>query len=80
MMKSFNSCRVPLQARLSVQEGRMLGARLRALSSVVSVAVNNNFVTIWYRGPLPAMQIQNMVKSACKASGPSQEETMDMAD
>lgn len=80
MMKSFNSCRVPLQARLSVQEGRMLGARLRALSSVVSVAVNNNFVTIWYRGPLPAMQIQSMVKSACKASGPSQEEAMDMAD
>ena len=80
MMKSFNSCRVPLQARLSVQEGRMLGARLRAMSSVVSVAVNNNFVTIWYRGPLPAMQIQNMVKSACKASAPSQEETMDMAD
>ena len=79
-MKSFNSCRVPLQARLSVQEGRMLGARLRALSSVVSVAVNNNFVTIWYRGPLPVMQIQNMVKSACKASTPSQEETMDMAD
>ncbi len=80
MMKSFNSCRVPLQARLSVQEGRMLGARLRALSSVVSVAVNNNFVTIWYRGPLPATQIQTMVKSACKASSPSQEETMDMAD
>lgn len=80
MMKSFNSCRVPLQARLSVQEGRMLGARLRALSSVVSVAVNSNFVTIWYRGPLPAMQIQSMVKSACKASGPSQEEAMDMAD
>ena len=80
MMKSFNICRVPLQARLSVQEGRMLGARLRAMSSVVSVAVNNNFVTIWYRGPLPAMQIQNMVKSACKASCPSQEETMDMAD
>ena len=80
MMKSFNSCRVPLQARLSVQEGRMLGARLRALSSVVSVAVNNNFVTIWYRGPLPVMQIQSMVKTACKASGPSQEETMDMAD
>lgn len=80
MMKSFNSCRVPLQARLSVQESRMLGARLRALSSVVSVAVNNNFVTIWYRGPLPAMQIQTMVKSACKASGPSQEEAMDMAD
>ena len=80
MMKSFNSCRVPLQARLSVQEGRMLGARLRALSGVVSVAVNNNFVTIWYRGSLPAMQIQSMVKSACKASAPSQEETMDMAD
>lgn len=80
MMKSFNSCRVPLQARLSVQEGRMLGARLRALPAVVSVAVNNNFVTIWYCGPLPAMQIQSMVKSACKASGPSQEETMDMAD
>lgn len=80
MMKSFNSCRVPLQARLSVQEGRMLGARLRALPAVVSVAVNNNFVTIWYRGPLPAMQIQSMVKSACKASAPSQEETMDMAD
>lgn len=80
MMKSFNSCRVPLQARLSVQEGRMLGARLRALSSVVSVAVNNNFVTIWYRGPLPVMQIQSMVKSACKAGGSSQEETMDMAD
>lgn len=58
----------------------MLGARLRALSSVVSVAVNNNFVSIWYRGPLPAMQIQTMVKSACKASAPSQEETMDMAD
>ena len=80
MMKSFNSCRVPLQVRLSVQEGRMLGARLRALSSVVSVAVNNNFVTIWYRGPLPVMQIQSIVKTACKASGPSQEETMDMAD
>lgn len=80
MMKSFNSCRVPLQARLSVQEGRMLGARLRALPAVVSVAVNNNFVTIWYRGSLPAMQIQTMVKSACKASAPSQEETMDMAD
>ena len=79
-MKSFNSCRVPLQARLSVQEGRMLGARLRALPAVVSVAVNNNFVTIWYRGPLPAGQIQSMVKSACKASTPSQEETMDMAD
>ena len=62
MMKSFNSCRVPLQARLSVQEGRMLGARLRTMSSVVSVAVNNNFVTIWYRGPLPATQIQTMVK------------------
>lgn len=80
MMKSFNSCRVPLQARLSVQEGRMLGARLRALSSVVSVAVNSNFVTIWYRGTLPVMQIQSMVKTACKASGPFQEETMDMAD
>lgn len=80
MMKSFNSCRVPLQARLSVQESRMLGARLRTMSSVVSVAVNNNFVTIWYRGSLPAMQIQTMVKSACKASGPSQEENMDMAD
>lgn len=80
MMKSFNSCRVPLQARLSVQEGRMLGARLRALPAVVSVAVNNNFVTIWYRGSLPAMQIQSMVKSACKASCSSQEETMDMAD
>ena len=58
----------------------MLGARLRALPAVVSVAVNNNFVTIWYRGSLPAMQIQSMVKSACKASAPSQEETMDMAD
>ena len=80
MMKSFNSCRVPLQARLSVQEGRMLGARLRALPSVVSVAVNNNFVTIWYRGSLPVGQIQSLVKSACKASAPSQEETMDMAD
>lgn len=80
MMRSFNSCRVPLQARLSVQEGRVLGARLRALPAVVSVAVNNNFVTIWYRGPLPAGQIQTMVKSACKASGPSQEEIMDMAD
>lgn len=79
-MRSFNSCRVPLQARLSVQEGRVLGARLRALPAVVSVAVNNNFVTIWYRGPLPAGQIQTMVKSACKASGPSQEEIMDMAD
>lgn len=80
MMKSFNSCRVPLQARLSVQEGRMLGARLRSLPSVVSVAVNNNFVTIWYRGSLPVGQIQSLVKSACKVSAPSQEETMDMAD
>ncbi len=80
MMKSFNSCRVPLQARLSVQEGRVLGARLRTLPAVVSVAVNNNFVTIWYRGPLPAGQIQTMVKSACKTSAPSMEESMDMAD
>lgn len=80
MMKSFNSCRVPLQVRLSVQEGRVLGARLRTLPAVVSVAVNNNFVTIWYRGPLPAGQIQTMVKSACKTSAPSMEESMDMAD
>ena len=80
MMKSFNSCRVPLRVRLSVQEKRMLGVRLRALPSVVSVAINNSFATIWYRGQLPAMQVQALVKAACQACAPVQEDNMDMAD
>ncbi len=58
----------------------MLGARLRALPGIVSVAVNNNFVTIWYRGNLPVAQVQALVKAACKACAPAQEETLDMAD
>lgn len=79
-MKSFNSCRVPLRVRLSVQEKRMLGVRLRALPAVVSVAINNSFATIWYRGQLPALQIQALVKAACQACAPVQEDNMDMAD
>ncbi len=58
----------------------MLGARLRALPGIVSVAVNNNFVTIWYRGNLPVAQVQVLVKAACKTCAPAQEETLDMAD
>lgn len=79
-MKSFNSCRVPLRVRLSVQEKRILGVRLRALPAVVSVAINNSFATIWYRGQLPALQIQALIKAACQACAPVQEDNMDMAD
>lgn len=58
----------------------MLGARLRSLPGIVSVAVSNDFVTIWYRGTLPADSVRLFVNAACKACAPSQEEGLEMAD
>lgn len=74
----FNCCRLALAASLPLAEARMLGVRLRALSSIVSVAAEKDSLTIWYRGSLPELQVKALADAACRAAGQAEAAEPDM--